>query len=430
MKKVFLLFIAACLSVAVSAQKVYFVYLQTEDQSPFYVRMGDKIYSSASSGYLILPNLVDTTYYLSVGFAKSIEPEAKFSVAVNQNDRGFLIKKFDDGLALFDFEELSVVKSNATPKDNTVYETKTDNFSNVLSKAAGDPSIVKVPVVKKEDPVKPKPEPEKKEETKPAGEVTVESSNSTAPSTDVTQEAIKGGTVKTDVKTEVQAKTDTVASLQQGVKETTVQQPPVSKEETPVQEVVYKPSVVSRRSESSTTEGFGIVYLDRMGESTDTIRILIPSSKIKLAAETESAPAVEMETVKEKTEPIAETRKPESSSAKETAARENISIKREESKTSCNNTASEKDFMKLRKKMAAKENDDEMITEAKKEFRNKCYSVEQIRYLSTLFLTSAAKYQFFDAAYQHVSDSNNFASLQSEIRDDYYLKRFKALIGE
>ena len=116
--------------------------------------------------------------------------------------------------------------------------------------------------------------------------------------------------------------------------------------------------------------------------------------------------------------------------AKELPATENTPLKKEDNKGACNNAASEKDFLKLRKKMAAKENDDEMIIEAKKEFRNKCYSVEQIRYLSTLFLTSAAKYQFFDAAFQHVSDRHNFASLQSEIRDDYYLRRFKALIGE
>jgi hypothetical protein len=439
MKKVFLLFIAACLSVVVSAQKVYFIYLQTEDQTPFYVRMGAKMYSSASSGYLILPSLVDTTYYLSVGFAKSIEPEAKFSVAINQNDRGFLIKKFDDGVALFDFQELAVVKSNTTQKDNTVYETKTDNFSNVLSKAAGDPSIVKVPVVKKEEVEKPKPEVEKREEviartdeSKPAEKSIPETAITTTSDTVVvTKTALEDKTVKTDVKIDVPAKIDTTAMQNEGVKEmTTVQQPPVAKEQTAVQEVAYKPSVVLRRSESSTTEGFGIVYYDKMGETTDTIRILIPASKVKLGNEAETGVAVEGEAPKEKMEPVVETKKAEISSIAKEETKESISFKRPESKANCSNAASEKDFMKLRKKMAAKENDDEMITEAKKDFRNKCFSVEQIRYLSTLFLTSAAKYQFFDAAYQHVSDHNNFASLQSEIRDEYYLKRFKALVGE
>ena len=80
--------------------------------------------------------------------------------------------------------------------------------------------------------------------------------------------------------------------------------------------------------------------------------------------------------------------------------------------------------------MAARESDEAMVDEAKKSFKSKCYSTEQIRYLSSLFLTSAGKYQFFDAAYMHVSDQEQFPKLRSEIKDEYYLRRFKALIGE
>ena len=98
--------------------------------------------------------------------------------------------------------------------------------------------------------------------------------------------------------------------------------------------------------------------------------------------------------------------------------------------TNCKSIASEKDFMKLRKNMAAKENDEAMINEAKKSFKSKCFTVEQLRYLSTLFLTSAAKYQFFDTSYEHVTNKKDFTTLQSELKDEYYLKRFKALVGE
>jgi hypothetical protein len=70
-----------------------------------------------------------------------------------------------------------------------------------------------------------------------------------------------------------------------------------------------------------------------------------------------------------------------------------------------------------------------MIAQARKYFKNKCYRTEQIKYLSTLFLTDEGKYRFFDAAYLHVSDQDKFISLQSEIIDSYYLNRFKALIA-
>jgi hypothetical protein len=95
----------------------------------------------------------------------------------------------------------------------------------------------------------------------------------------------------------------------------------------------------------------------------------------------------------------------------------------------CKQSASEKDFLKLRKNMAAETNDEAMITEAKKQFKSRCFTTEQIRNLSSLFLTNAAKYQFFDASYLHVSDSENFSSLGAELKDEYYSNRFKALIG-
>ncbi|WP_121356422.1 DUF4476 domain-containing protein [Flavisolibacter nicotianae] len=434
MKKVFLLLLVACTTVMASAQKVYFIYLQTETQAPFYVRMKDKIFSSAASGFLILPNLTDSTYQLNVGFANSTEPEAKFSIAIRQNDKGFLIKKFDDELALFDFGDLSIVKANSAPKDNTVYETKSDNFSSVLSKAANDPSIVRVPVAKKEEPVAEKKEKKeetvaKTEEAKPTEQPVADNTHASQPdNTAETKIKVEESTASTpsksnasDLKDNSMVKSDTSAA-QQTVKET----PAVIKEEPAIVETDYKPSVVTRRAESSTTEGFGLVYLDKAGDVIDTIRILIPSSKLKFVAETEPTSVPEANPVKAQADSLIERKEMEpANSVKETG-----SVKKTGSKVGCSNAASDKDFMKLRKKMAAQDNDDEMITEAKKEFKNKCYSVEQIRYLSTLFLTAAAKYQFFDTAYLHVSDTENFASLSSEIKDDYYQKRFKALIGE
>jgi hypothetical protein len=57
--------------------------------------------------------------------------------------------------------------------------------------------------------------------------------------------------------------------------------------------------------------------------------------------------------------------------------------------------AIEDDFFKLRKKMAGQNNDDAMITEAKKTFKTKCFSTTQVRNLSALFLTDESKYKFF-----------------------------------
>jgi hypothetical protein len=78
--------------------------------------------------------------------------------------------------------------------------------------------------------------------------------------------------------------------------------------------------------------------------------------------------------------------------------------------------------------MAAIISDDDMITEAKKYFKTKCFTAAQIKNLSTLFLTDEGKYKFFDAAYKYVSDIKTFSALQSELKDEYYSTRFKAML--
>lgn len=426
MKKLVLFCFAACLCVLTSAQKVYFLYLQTDNQTPFYVKMGDKILSSSASGYLIIPNLNDGSYNFGVGFAKSNAAEAKFSVSIDQNDKGFILKSFEDGLALFNIQDLSVVKAAAAPQDNTVYETKTDPFSTILSKAANDPGLLKVPITKKEETATPAPvEKEvvtaKLDESKPIEQPAVDTSN-VLPKTE---------TVKAETSVSDPILKDTTVSSLMVAKETNepVAQPVQAEEKREVTEVMavaYKPSVVSRYSESSTTEGFGLVYFDKNENGVDTIRILIPAPRVRLVAVSEPAANTE-NTVKEVS----------SDSAALVAKNEPVNTVTENTLATtlanvanCKNTASDKDFLKLRRKMVAKDTDDDMLDEARKEFRSTCYSVEQVRYLSALFLTSASKYRFFDAAYEHVSDRSNFASLGSEIKDEHYTKRFKALIGE
>lgn len=192
------------------------------------------------------------------------------------------------------------------------------------------------------------------------------------------------------------------------VKEEKKQEPGKIIEEKKEAVAPYKRSVVTRKAESSTTEGFGLTFTDEYEGRIDTIKIIIPNPRYRLTPTT--APKEEKKFLEISTEAgvdnkVAEKKKP-----------------------ACKSSASEKDFLKLRKEMAAENGDDAMITEARKAFKQKCYSVEQIRNLSTLFLDDGGKYKFFDESYMHVSDIENFTTLEKEIRDSYYLDRFKAML--
>ena len=78
--------------------------------------------------------------------------------------------------------------------------------------------------------------------------------------------------------------------------------------------------------------------------------------------------------------------------------------------------------------MAAADTDETMIAAAKKSFRSKCFTTEQVKNLGMLFLNDEGKYKFYETAYSHTSDIGNFPGLQSQLSDANFLSRFKAMI--
>jgi hypothetical protein len=467
MKNLVLLVTLIVSCVCASAQKVFFIYLQSDNYSPFYVKMNDKIYSSTTSGYLILSNLVDSTYNFAIGFPSS-QPESRFNISLNGKDKGFLIKNFDTGLGLFDLQNLSITKEiKDNSPGNVSYIRRDDEFSSMLAKAAKDTSLLyavvytRQPDVAVQQPLTPAPEENKKVE-----EILVKSDSGI---TIIPQTAVVGDVKKEDVGAEVQSGSDIkkeaqilgVAAVVGSQRDTTsaAKQEPlqttgetvtvttidstaatttvitnthadtatrIATDSTALVEVpadaTFKRSVVKKHSESSTSEGFGLVFFDNIDGVQDTVRLLIPNPPIifKESPQTDTSAVAkefihvdELKKEAEVTPPIV------------------VAVKGDAAvKTQCKSVATSNDFFKLRKNMASENSDDAMVAQAKKIFKTKCFTTEQVKNLSSLFLTSAGKYEFFDGAYGHVSDQQNFSSLESEIKDDYYLKRFRALVGD
>jgi hypothetical protein len=94
----------------------------------------------------------------------------------------------------------------------------------------------------------------------------------------------------------------------------------------------------------------------------------------------------------------------------------------------CKQVAEEKDFMQLRKKLAGAETELDMLDQASKAFKKKCYTTEQLRNLSMLILQDDNRYRFFELAYSAVTDKDNFALLQTLLNGEQNIERFKALI--
>jgi hypothetical protein len=438
MKRIALGLLLAIMSVASSAQKQYFIYLQSEPEQPFFLKMNEKIHSSTSAGYIILSKLTDSVYNFTIGFPQNKWPEQKFSIDVKGKDQGYLLKNFGDkGWGLFDLETSGIqmgvgAASNASQK---MEPREVSAFTEVLSKAANDPSLKERPVVAEPAVVKEIKKPDadqpvamNKEETPVAekGDVAKEQKQ------DINNAKKEDPAVVNKVEPVVIPKVDSPSTTKSEeppvvrndepkpglVKEPAVDSPAQEIKTAPVEE--YRRSVVTKKSESSMSEGMGLSFIDDYGNGKkDTVSIFIQNPRTKLA---------------ETKEPVKEEKKfldinnNDTEKKSEPEQKPTAKVPAATAKGNCASIAVEADFLKLRKKMAAQTTDDGMVDEGRKYFKLKCFTTVQLKNLSTLFLTDDGKYKFFDAAYNYVSDRDNFPSLEAELKDQYYINRFKAML--
>ena len=392
---------------ASQAQQYQFIYLQADNKQPFYVRINEKLYSSAAAGYLVIPKLKEGTHSLSVGFPKNEWPTQKLDVKIAGKDLGFLLKNFEnDKWGLFNFQTMEVVTvaDGRSTSFSATATTKTDQFSNILADVVNTPSI--------------------REEKK-------EVENTVTP-----------------------AKVLTAVPAEQVV---------VKMEEVPIP--VAEPAVkenlaaadISKLSSTSDNDGLVMVYVDKLKEGTDTIKIFIEASttvapqmekgkdvvvadKVETKKKSEASSA---DTVQSSPKFIditltnpnegAKTGQNEKQAVGSVPSQVNLTVSEASSKqlminSDCKQLATEADFLKIRKKMTAETDDDDMVKAATKLFKQKCYSTDQVKNLSVLFLKDEGKYKLFDAAYPYIHDTQSFKLLETQLTDAYIITRFRAMI--
>lgn len=330
----------------VTAQQHFFLYIQTENKQPFYVKTNEKLYSSSATGYVVISKLSPDIHVLTIGFNKEKFPEQNFRLVVDK-DAGYLLKDYGTkGWGLVNLQNNLVVMNGAQKAEP---ESDDDPFSKTLSQVVNTP----------------------------------------------------------DLKTE-------------NKKETVVVEKPVVINKEVITE--DKPVMAIRLLlNDSDAKGRQMVYQD----GKDTIRLFIENNAFSNEKK---------ETVVIKAEPEKEIKKEENViPVKEMVKEEKGTVPETRSElkminSDCKLFATQDEFLKLRKKMAAESSDDGMIDVAKKEFKKRCYATEQIRNLSVLFLKDDGKYKFLDVAYPFVHDSSNFNTLENILSDVYYKNRFQAMI--
>lgn len=418
MKKMLAVCAFVLVAAVAGAQKVYFIYIQSDNNTPFFVKLGDKVTTATASGYVILPKLLDSVYQFAIGKTGDATSESRFSVTINKQDKGFLLRETDGKFSLFDLQALTSLQPVAAAGSaSETISKRTDAFSVLLAQAANDPSLLEVRTAVATTQAE-----TKKPEATPAVSITAKEPENEVPQQQTTD---TNAATPTDVAVETTPEKKE-PQIETPIKDT-VQQATVVKEVEPqatatAEATPYKRSIVTRKSESSTSEGFGLTFLDKMEDGVDTIQILISNQNFAVRnGEAEHGDLKKFlnitNTDSAKTETTVD------------AANEKLRAAETKKRRACAEAAGEKDFFKLRRNMAAKVSEEAMLAEANKAFKKTCFSTEQIKNLSALFLTAGGKYQFFDAAYGHVSNQEQYNTLQAELSDAYYVNRFKALIA-
>ncbi len=417
MKKLLFIFIAIVASLYGFAQQYHFVYIQADNQQPFYAKYSGKNYSSSSIGYLILPKLNDGSFSVQIGFPRNMYPEQTFNLSVSGKDLGFALKNFGDkGWGLFNFQTTDIVMNvNAVSASGQVAKAATTTnssnpFGNMLADAIQDSTLNQQPVANSNSKVK---------TNIPATTATTTAANnsttdSTVKNTLPTPQA-NNAPPQTDSLTKNRSTIDNLSSAAAAVDSTLR---------------------IIKSSENTTNGGTDLTFLDNT--SKDTIHAFIPSADTAKTNATEKVnkevKAIATDSSKKTTDnPFfnksdgngATTTQP---AIVDTATTNIGGISSAVSNSNCQKMLSSYDIDKLKKKITKTDNQEDILAAIKKALRDKCVTTEQVKDFGDLFNSDEYRYNFYDAVYPHVSDYFNYPQLQNTLIDTYYKNRFKALL--
>ncbi len=407
-----LLFILIIFSEIVSAQHQHFIYLQHEQSVSFYVKYQGQIYRSSPQGYLIISKISKGRITLYLGLEKSDRSELSFSFESIDSDKGFLIKNFGDkSWGLYDLQQATLLYADLQEQKDPVSASKiysdtamNDAFGNMLAEVTKD-TTVKYVAIKKNSII-----------ADSSVEKYINSSSVylvgkvEKASSDLFTFHVDGRSGRDTVGVEIEKAIRLSvqdSSLISENKDTLIRRidkkPDLSKgnlsrSDSVVNKKIFVDEILISDLSSERTIGGG---KDTLIQVSDSVKSVVQEIVVPLAADS-------VLVVKD--------------SAALTSALTIVV------KADCRRLADEDIFIRVRKKMAGKRTEDQMIEEALKGYKQACFTTQQIAQLSGMFMSDEMRYRFFDASFKYVSDPGLYSSLGKFIQDPYYKKRFEALL--
>ena len=460
MNKLFkILFVSGILSLLFYtsyAQQNHFLYIQADDKQTFSVNVNGKTYNSSDIGYVIIPKLTDGKYQLNVSFPDNKFPDQQFNCVINKNDAGYGLKNYKEkGWGLFNLHTLDVTMAGTDVPDVPKDTTNPNAFGEMLSDVMRDTTLKNVSIELQQA------EKQKQvaEENSPSVIVVPTLNDSLL---NAQKQDSNAASSKTSVMKIAEHKTNTGtnmvfvdANTGDTIKVFLPKQP-----QTEVAKTEDKTTADTTKSSNNVdTSASAVAQVNNIDSTAIAEKNVVDSNVVDSSASVKPAPdsnpvAEKQDEQEVKTDsvntvaemPVAnnnngEPKNPFYKGDKKADTTSNVAIANNETssqntspsssatfKQDCKKMLEDKDLEKLKKKMVSSNTDDKMIQTAKKYIEDKCVTTDQVKNLGLLFLTDDGRYNFFDAVYKNVYDISAFSSLQSQLIDPYYKKRFEAML--
>lgn len=445
----------------------YFVFIQADNNQPFYVRLGEQVYPSSAGGHLILSQLKDSTYSLTIGLPGQAALERRYTVTIRQRDLEFRLKdQGEKGWGLYDEQAREVKTPEPVSREAEAVPPglkKDDAFSRLMAGVVQDTAVLYSTYAMEEQKV------DSARGVKadsvatasgatgavPSG-VTPGSAGSAAPGVTTgigSDTLVRAPVIVPPVRDSSKAggtgdQAGTVLAAGDSVRG--VVDSGVAAAVPAITKPVNRPRGVVKLSERKLARSVRLSFADRSaGKKADTIVLFIPVD----------TPAVARGVIKpvrgvdsgRVAAPRAHGPNPDSplsGQAQNTASAHPVVTvpeapkprpadtprKSSETKSAipfvnsdCHIYATDYDVDKLRVKLLEASKDEDRIIAARKVFKTRCFATRQIRALSEVFASDAGKYRFFEAAYPFCSDSQ-FGELGTLLVDPVYSGKFRAMV--
>jgi hypothetical protein len=376
----FIVLVLAILFTSAKSQNHHFIYILADQQQPFYVRTTEKVYSSSSLGYLIMPRLLSGKISFTIGFPKNKWKSSKYSIELSENDIYLSFKQVDSTTwGLYD-KQTNLVYIPEEINQPAKMDTSKDPFSVMLAEVSDNPTILQ----------------QKKREV----QISTALNQDTASLSLTQQNDIQ--TREIEVKEIPLTSNNAIAAQKENQKN--------------------KSKKIDRTMYLIDSTGISMGYEITEGDSSEKVVLFIPKQQEMPEAETKTS-AGKKKRKKQQEQVVAN---------EEVLTKVNdIEIKETETKPlRCADLATEADFRMIRKRLASEDDEETMVVVADTSMGNskKCFSSEQVKNLAVLFLNDRIRFQFVESAIIHLSDFGNASVLVSLFQDDEKRKKIKETI--